>query len=140
MSDDIRIKLIKGTRNSILYIKEYIDNGENLKIKPLDLNLKNECIAYSLELPLGILSYFGNNISSDIEINDYILSGVKWNKCGMPHFLGFFKQLKEEGNITSDDTDEILPKYKELNKKELVYMMNYFIISFFLISLFENVK
>ena len=114
---------MKGTRNSILNIKEYIDNGENLKIKPVDLNLKNECIAYSLELPLGILSYFGDNISSDMEINYYILSGVKRNKCGMPQFLGFFKQLKEEGNIKSDNTDEILPKYKELNKKELIYMM-----------------
>ena len=52
-----------------------------------------------------------------MEISYYILSGVKRNKCGMPQFLGFFKQLKEEGNIKSDNTDEILPKYKELNKK-----------------------
>ena len=31
LSNNLNIKLIKGTRNSILYIKDYINNGENLK-------------------------------------------------------------------------------------------------------------
>lgn len=43
-----------------------------------------------------------NIITSDVEINEYRLLGVKSSKLvnvlkqlGMPHFLGFFKQLKE---------------------------------------------
>ena len=31
LSNDLNIKLLKGTRNSIFYMKDYIDNGENLK-------------------------------------------------------------------------------------------------------------
>ena len=57
-------------------MKEYIYNGENLKIKPTDSNLKNKCIAYCLELPFGILSFSCyvnieamNIISFDVEIN-----------------------------------------------------------------------
>ena len=37
---DLNIKLIKRTRYSLLCMKEYMNNGENLKIKPI------ECIAY----------------------------------------------------------------------------------------------
>ena len=44
-----------------------------------------------------------NIISSDVEINEYKLLGVKSNKLvnvlkqlGMPHFLGSFNKLKEE--------------------------------------------
>ena len=56
-SNNLNNKLIKGTRNSILYIKDYINNGENLKIKLIDLSLKNKCIAYCHELPFGILPF-----------------------------------------------------------------------------------
>ena len=36
----------------------------------------------------------------------------------MPYFVGFFKQLKEEGKIKSDDIKNELPKYIKLR-----YMM-----------------
>lgn len=31
LHDDLSIKLIKGTKSSIFYMKEYITNGDNLK-------------------------------------------------------------------------------------------------------------
>ena len=113
LSNDLNIKLIKRTRNSIFYMKEYINNRENLTIKLIDSNLKNKCIDYCPELPFGISSFSSyvdiraiNIISSDVEKNEYKLLGVKSNKLvnalkqlGMSHFLGFFKQLKEEGKI-----------------------------------------
>ena len=37
----------------------------------------------------------------------------------IPHFLGFFKPLKE-GKIKSNDLDEELSKYIKLNKKNQV--------------------
>ena len=48
---------IKGTKNKISYMKKYINNGEYLKTKPIDSNLKNKCIAYCPELPFGILCF-----------------------------------------------------------------------------------
>ena len=100
-------------------MKDYINNGENLKLKLIDLSLKNKCIAYCHELPFGILPFSSyedikviNIISSDVKINEYKCLGVKSNKMVnalkqlvMSHFLGFFKQLKEEGKIKSDDID-----------------------------------
>ena len=52
------IRLLKGTKNSILSIEEYISNGKNLKTKPIDSIFKNKRIAYCLELPFGIISSF----------------------------------------------------------------------------------
>ena len=46
LSNDINSKLIKGTKNSILYMKDYINNGENLNKKPIDLSLKNKQIDF----------------------------------------------------------------------------------------------
>ena len=53
-----------------------------------------------------------NVISSDVEINKYEHLGVKSDylvnalkQLDMPLFLGFFKQLKEEVKIKSDDID-----------------------------------
>ena len=37
----------------------------------------------------------------------------------MSWFLGFFKQLKEEGKIKSDDVKRELLKYIKLNKRKL---------------------
>ena len=69
--------MIKGTKNSILNIAECISDGKYIKIKPGDLDIKNERIAYCCELPFGIISFFTlinietmNIISSDIEINN----------------------------------------------------------------------
>ena len=87
LSNDLNIKLIERTNDTIYYMKDYISNVGNLKIKPIDSNLKNKCIAYCLELPFGILSfssYVGieamNIISSGVEIKEYKLLGVKSNK------------------------------------------------------------
>ena len=132
LSNDLNIKVIKGTRNSILYMKEYIDNGENLKIKPIDSNLKNKCIVYCLEVLFGILSFSTyvdikamNIISSDVT-NEYKLLGVELKKLvnalkqlGISHFLGFLKQLKEEVKIKTNDIDEELSKHIRLNKKKI---------------------
>ena len=59
-----------------------------------------------------------NIISSDVEINKYEHLGVKSDylvnalkQLDMPLFLGFFKQLKEEVKIKSDDIDEEVTKY-----------------------------
>ena len=59
-----------------------------------------------------------NVISSDAEINKYEHLGVKSDylvnalkQLDMPLFLGFFKQLKEEVKIKSDDIDEEVTKY-----------------------------
>ena len=59
-----------------------------------------------------------NVISSDVEINKYEHLGVKSDylvnalkQLDMPLFLGFFKQLKEEVKIKSDDIDEEVTKY-----------------------------
>ena len=83
-SNDLNIELIEETNGTISYTKDYINNGENLKIKPIDSNLKNKYIAYCLELLFGILSFSRyvnieaiNIISSDIEINEYKQLGVK---------------------------------------------------------------
>ena len=42
LSNDLNIKLIKRNRNFILYIKNYINNGENLRKKPIDLSIRNK--------------------------------------------------------------------------------------------------
>ena len=131
------IKLLKGTKNSILYMTEYKLNGKNLKIIPIDLSLKDKYIAYCHELVFGIISFSSfinietmNIISSDVETNEYKLLGVKSDKLvnalkllGLPHFLGLFKQSKEEGKIKCVDTNKELVKYVKLNKTELHYMM-----------------
>ena len=131
LSNDFNIKLIEGTNGTISYIKDYINNKENLTIDPIDSSLKNKCIAYCPELPFGILSFSSyvdieamNIISSDVEINEYKLLGVKSNKLvnslkqlDIAHFLGFYKQLKEKCKIKCAKIDEELLKYLELNKK-----------------------
>ena len=65
LSNDLNIKLIKGTKKCILYMKDHINNGKNLREKPVDLSLKSKEIAFCPELPLGILS-FSNYV--DIEV------------------------------------------------------------------------
>ena len=73
------MRLLKGTKNSILNIAEYISNGKNLKIKPIDSSFKNKCITYFFELPFGIISFSSyvnietmNIISSDVEMNNVL--------------------------------------------------------------------
>ena len=120
LSNDLNIKLIEGTNSTISYIKDYINNGENITIDPIDSSLKNKCIAYCPELSFGILSFSSyvdieamNIISSDVEINESKLLGVKSNKLAnalkqldIAHFLGFYKQLKEKRTLKSASIDE----------------------------------
>ena len=116
LPNDLNIKLIKGTKNFILYMKDYINNGENLN--------KNQFFECYLILDMQII------VSSDVEMNKYKLLGTELKKIvdaskhlDIPHFSGLFKQLKEEGKLKSDNTDDELLKYIKLNKTKLSYMM-----------------
>ena len=53
-------------------MKDYIDNGENLKIKPIDLSIKNKQIVFFAILPFSSYVYIEamNIISSCKEINE----------------------------------------------------------------------
>ena len=50
LANNSGIRLLKGTKNSVLNIAESISNGKNLRIKPIYSSLKNQCIAYNFEL------------------------------------------------------------------------------------------
>ena len=56
LSNDLSIKLIKGSNEAILLIPESITNRKNLTIDPIDSSSKNKTGLYSNELPFGILS------------------------------------------------------------------------------------
>lgn len=61
-SNDLKIKLMKGTISNILYIKKCINKGEYLETKSIVSNPKNKCGGHSPELPFGIFyfcSYIG---------------------------------------------------------------------------------
>ena len=66
---------------ALFLICETISKMEkNLKIKPIDSNLKNKCIVYCPDLPFGILSFCSCVdieamiiISSEVEIIEYKL-------------------------------------------------------------------
>ena len=53
----LNVKLTKETKNIILYMKEYINNGKFFRKTLVDLSLKNEQIAFCPELPFGILPF-----------------------------------------------------------------------------------
>ena len=57
LSNSLNIKLIKGDKKNIQYMVDYINKGENLIKRPIDLSNKNKCMAYCSDLPFGILSY-----------------------------------------------------------------------------------
>ena len=46
---------IKGNAKHILNMTEYISNGKNLKIKPIDSNFNNKKIAYCPDSTFGII-------------------------------------------------------------------------------------
>ena len=72
ISNDLNNKLIKWIGNSIFYMKDYIDDGENLKIKPIDLSIKNKQIVFFAILPFSSYVYIEamNIISSCVEMNE----------------------------------------------------------------------
>lgn len=119
-SIDLNIKLIKAAKNNVSYAKKYIDNGEYLEAKPIDSNIKNKSIAYSLELLFGMLSFSSyvhievmKIISSMVEINEYkllrttshmLVNALK--QLVIAHFLGFHNQLKEKYKATCVNIDK----------------------------------
>ena len=64
--------MIKWIGNSIFYMKDYIDNGENLKIKLIDLSIKNKQIVFFAILPFSSYVYIEamNIIFSWVEMNE----------------------------------------------------------------------
>ena len=79
---NLRIKFNK----TVLTVAEYISDKKNLKIKPIDLSLKDKCIAYFPELPSGVISscsYLSikamNIISSDSKITKKNVSYLRRN-------------------------------------------------------------
>ena len=86
---------------------EYIANGKNLKIKPIDSNFNNKQIAYCPGLPFRMISFNSfvnietmNIIFSDVEVNEYELIVIKSDESvnalkqlGLPHFFGFIRKL-----------------------------------------------
>ena len=112
LSNDLNIKLIKGNRNFILYMKNYINNGENLWKKSIDLSIKNEQITFCSNLPFGILSLSSyvdiesmNIISSNVDMNEYKLLVTKskqivkvLKKLRITLFLSLLKKLKKRTN------------------------------------------
>ena len=84
LPNDLNIKLIKRNKNFILYGKDCINNGENLRKKPINLSIENKQTAFCSNLPFGILSFSSyadiesmNIISSDVDINEHKLLGTK---------------------------------------------------------------
>ena len=84
LSNYLKIKLIKGNRSFIFYMKDYINNEKNLNKKPIDLSIKNKQVAFCSNLPFGILSFSSyvnietmNIIFSDVDMNEYKLLGTK---------------------------------------------------------------
>ena len=56
LSVDLNIKLLKGSKEAILFIADSITNRVNIKIDPIDLFSKDKTIIYHNELLFGILS------------------------------------------------------------------------------------
>ena len=126
----LNIKLTKGTKNSIFHTKDHINNEKNLSKKPVHLSRKNKQIYFCPELPFGILSFSSYVhieamviISFEVDMNEQKLLGTISKQIvnalkllGMP-FLGFLKKLNEESKIKSEDIDDELLKYIELNKQ-----------------------
>ena len=99
--------MIKGTKNSILNIVEYIKNGTNLKIKLVYLSLKNKGIAYCFELTFGMIFFSSyvyietmNVISSDVEMNKRLANNpINLFYCCLKNYLKRFVKI-HENNIT----------------------------------------
>ena len=71
-ANKLNIKLIKEPKSCILNTTEYISNGNKTLIKPIDLSLKDKCIAYSFGSPFGII--FASSYVNIEEINIFLLT------------------------------------------------------------------
>ena len=94
LSNDLNIKLIKGTKRSILCMKDHINNGKNLREKPVDLSLKSKEIAFCPELPLGILSF-----SSYVDIEVMMINRMKEEDMSECTRLIYSKTVKSLAKI-----------------------------------------
>ena len=110
-------------------VAEYIANGKNLKVKPIDLSFNNKQIAYCPQLSYGII-YFNsfvnietmNIISSDVEVNEYEFIGTKSDELvnalkqiGLSHFFGFIRQLLLSDKLKSKNLDKEMILYLKLH-------------------------
>ena len=67
-----------------MFITYFFNNGKSIKIKLLDLSIKNKCMMYCGELPFDILSYSSyidlgkmKIVFSIVENNEYKLLKTK---------------------------------------------------------------
>ena len=98
---------VENNTKDIRYIVDHINNGENLKEIPVDLeDIKGKFIAYNNTLPFGILSQSNYidlrkmNITSSVKFDDeYKCLKAKSRmmvKSLKPLYLGFLKCILEE--------------------------------------------
>ena len=81
LSNDLIIKLIKGYIIFVFNMKKYIDNGENLNKKLIDLSIKSKQIAFCINYKLSLSRFVDIEsmkiISSDVDINKKKVKLVK---------------------------------------------------------------
>ena len=134
ISNSLNIKLIKGCKEDIQYMVDYINKGKSFETKLIDLSNKDSCMAYCNELPYGMLSY-----SSYIDLEEMIIvsSVVKENiykskrivaalrLLKMPLFSGFLKKLRKNNKVLFDDDalGEDLVEYISLDIKKIIYVL-----------------
>ena len=129
--DKLCIYPIKGVAKHILYTAEYISNGKNLEIKPIDSSFNNKQIAYCPQLSYGIISFDSfvdietmSIISSDVEVNEYEFTGTKFNELvnalkqlGLPHIFAFIRQLLLRQKLRPNNLGKEIILSLRVNKK-----------------------
>lgn len=73
--NDLNIKLIKGNRSLIVYIKQYINNAENLTKRSFDLSIKNKQISFCFDLTFGVLSLSSYADIESVSIISFAIDG-----------------------------------------------------------------
>ena len=113
---------------------EYISNGKNLKIKPIDSNSNNKQTAYCPDSPFGIISFNSfvkietkNIMFSDVEVHEYELIGIKSDELtnalkqlGLPHFFGLIRQLLLRDKLRFKTSDNEMILYLTINEKNQI--------------------
>ena len=119
--------LVKAYTKDISYMVAYINNGEKLEEKPINLkDVREKFVAYSGNLPFGIskLSYINLKkrkiVSSVIFDDKYKI--LKTESLKMPLFLGFLRNsFTIHFNVNS--LEEELLEYIELNRNKMQYVL-----------------
>ena len=92
---------IKEIVKHIFYMAEYITNGKNLKVKPIDSSFNNKKRAYCLQFSHGIITFNSffkiETINIIVGANEYKLIGTKSDELvnalkqlGLPHFFRIY--------------------------------------------------